>query len=123
VKGVTVTLHRYSKGGLTNKHGNDIGVYDSQIIHNAVFVPGQTAEITQGAEQITDAVQFYFPVGTAVGPLDRIEYPPGTMYEATGDPSNWTSPFTGSTAPERIRAQLVIGATPHTVSQAGSTIA
>jgi hypothetical protein len=122
VNGITLTLHRYSVTG-RNAHGNDTASYDSEIISGCIFVPGQTAEITQGAEQITDQVEFYFPAGTAVGPLDRVEYPPGTTYEVTGDPSNWTSPFTGFQAPERVRAQLVIGATPHTVSAAGSTVA
>jgi hypothetical protein len=120
VKGIAVTLHRYSSDGSRDAHGHAVATYDSEVVQGCAFKPGQTSESTQGSEQVTSAATIYVPPGTDASPLDRFEYPPGEMYEVYGAEDAWVSPFTGLVAPEAYLLRQVTGGSAHT-STAGPT--
>jgi hypothetical protein len=120
VKGIAVLLHRYSTDGSTDAHGHPVATYDSEVITGCAFKPGQTSESTQGSEQVDAAATIYMPPGTDASPLDRVEYPPGEMYEIYGDENAWISPFTGTVSPEVYLLRQVTGGSAH-VSTAGPT--
>ena len=63
------------------------------------------------SDQVSTGVLVFVPYGTNVGFLDAIIID-GVEYEITGDPEGWVSPFSGHTAPVRISAQMVKGASP-----------
>ena len=114
--GVVANLLRAAVTGQDDLN-NDILGYTVIPVSGCAFVPGQTEEATQGGDQVTSDAELYWPVGTVISPLDQAEYPPGSgrIYAILGDPSNWTSPFSGNTAPERTRLRIVTGATAHAV--------
>jgi len=92
MRGVTVILHRAAVAG-KDRYQDDQHEYTPQDVDGVVFAPGSTSETAVGGEQVIANAVCYFP-GDAPIPaaLDRIEYPPGSMYEVTGQPATFTSP-------------------------------
>lgn len=109
--GVTVTLVRKTKSGEDRWHNS---TYDttSEVISGVVWVPMQTSESTQGAEQVIGNGQFYLPVGTVLDSLSEILFD-GKTYQVQGDPEQWTSPFSGTRTPVRVNVREVTGGAAH----------
>jgi hypothetical protein len=114
--GVTVTYQAVTVGKPDDR-GNDTYEAVNYTVNNCVWVPEQTSESTQGAEEIIGNAKLYLvpPDGVTPTPLDRILYS-GHTYQVTGDPSQWTSPFTSLTTPVMLNLREVTGGSAHTSS-------
>jgi len=117
VNGQTVTLLRATPGG-TDRYNDTVMTYTPEDIPGCAWVPGQTAEATQGAEEVTADAECYLPAGTVVSPLDRITRN-NVTYEVLGAESDWVSPFSQLRAPVRVRLRSVQGVSAHSVSAGG----
>lgn len=118
MQGVTVTLTTVTVNG-RDGYGNDATITSTRDVTGCAFVPQQTSESTQGAEEVIANAKLYLPAGTVVGHLDRIEYN-GVTYQVQGNSSAWVSPFTASQSPVMVDLREVSGGSAHTVSAAGA---
>jgi hypothetical protein len=106
--GQTVTiLNRYVSG--QDDYGNDVYSYTPQQVSNCSVQQASTRENLQFTDQVTTGIIVFVPYGTQVGYLDAVVVN-GVTYEVTGNPTSWVSPWTGHTAPIRIQATVVEGA-------------
>lgn len=93
--------------------GNEKITFTPQQVGPCAFVPQSQNEATAGTEQVTSLAELYLPGGTSVGLLDRFQIPGGLLYEVTGEPSVWKSPFSGISSPIRVHLTAVIGGGAH----------
>jgi hypothetical protein len=113
-QGITVTL-RSAVTGTPDAYGNDTKTFTTSQVGPCAWVPGATSEATEGAEQVISDGELYMPPGTVVRPLDQMVIL-GTLYEVTGQPSAWFSPFTAFASPVMARVRLVTGAAAHSAT-------
>jgi hypothetical protein len=118
VNGQTVTLSRPTQTG-TDRYNDPVWTWTDTDIAGCAWVPRETSEATQGAEEVTFDAECYLPPGTAVSPLDRITRN-GETFEVFGHVSDWISPFTQVRAPVRVRVRRVQGVSAHSVSAGGA---
>jgi hypothetical protein len=112
--GVTVTYMTVTVAG-QDERGNDVYATAETVLPNCAFVPQQTSEATQGAEQVIGNAKIYInpPEGLVPTPLDYILYN-GKKYQVDGDSAQWVSPFTGVQSPVMLDLREVTGASAHT---------
>jgi hypothetical protein len=77
-------------------------------VYNCVFVPAGSSESLAFQDQVATTDTIFMPAGTNVTALDAIEYN-GDTYEINGEPSAWTSPFSGRVSPIRINVSRISG--------------
>jgi len=117
-QGITVTL-RSAVTGLPDAYGDDTRTFTASQAGPCAWVPGATSEATEGTEQVISDGELYMPPGTVVAPLDQVVIL-GTLYEVTGRPSAWFSPFTALASPVLVRVRLVTGAAAHSAATGGA---
>lgn len=118
MNGQTVTLLRATQSG-TDRYNSAVLTYTPVDVPGCAWVPGQTAEATQGAEEVTFDAECYFPPGTQISPLDRVTRG-GETFEVFGHVSDWISPFSQVRAPIRVRLRRVEGVSAHSVTTGGA---
>lgn len=109
VYGAVITVIKRTLSG-QDERGNDTYSESSFSVSGCSVQPAASAESTDFADQLTTSITVFAPWGTNVGYLDAIVVN-GLTYEVDGVPDVWQSPFSGNTAPVRIDATLVEGAT------------
>lgn len=98
-----------------DSRGNDVTTFTPAGLLAYAFVPGQTTEDIEATEQVTAAAELYLPPDTAVAPEDRFQLADGTVWDVMGQPSPYSSPFTGIGGTVMVRLRRVTGAGAHTV--------
>jgi hypothetical protein len=107
VIGETVTLVRRVETG-RDSHGNTIWA-DSEIpVDGCAVWPTGSTERIQGQDQTSTRVTVMFPYGTTVLHTDKAKVR-GLLYEVTGLPSSWSSPFTTTRAGVEVQMTHVTG--------------
>lgn len=105
-KMVTI-LHRKLSG--TDEFGNDVYTSTPEQVGPCAVQQGSSRENIAFNDQVITNLIAFLPYGTTVGYLDAIVVD-GVQYEIDGDPDVWVSPFSGHTAPVRVEARIVKGA-------------
>jgi hypothetical protein len=108
--GMNVTIVNRVVTGVDD-FGNDVYGSTSTVVGPCSVQPASSRESLSFADQLTSGIVVFAPYGTDVGYIDAVIVD-GVQYEVTGQPDVWSSPFTGGTAPVRIDATLVKGASP-----------
>lgn len=105
--GETVTIVRRTQSG-RDSHGNPVWEsVEIPVERCAVWPTGSTEEI-QGQDQTSERVTVMFPYGTDVRSTDQGQVR-GQVYDVTGLPSSWSSPFTTTRAGVEVRLERVRG--------------
>ena len=106
--GVSVTLVRRRTVSGHDEYNND--VYDEvpALVSGCAFHPSGSTEALQFTDQVDTTDTFFMPAGTDVVATDAIDFG-GQRYEVTGDPSRWTSPFSGHSSPIRVDVTRIVG--------------
>ncbi|HEU4567436.1 MAG TPA: hypothetical protein VFR99_05325 [Marmoricola sp.] len=93
--GETVVRIRLTPGG-RDRFGDPVGTTEDRLT-----IPGCAVAPRQGGEQIgdgryavTSGIDLYAPAGADILPSDRVEVR-GVVYEVTGEPADWASPYSG----------------------------
>jgi hypothetical protein len=103
-----MTLIRRTPSGTLDEYNNDVLAETRVTVYNCVFVPAGSFENTVLQDQVSTTDTIFMPAGTVVTALDAIEYD-GDVYEINGEPSAWTSPFSGRVSPIRINVSRISG--------------
>lgn len=106
--GQTVTVIGRSVSG-QDAYGNDTYSETRTDITPCVVQTAGSVETIQFTDQVSDDLTIFLPFGTDLTAIDAVEVG-GVRYEVQGDPSEWTSPFSGHSAPIQIRATKITGA-------------
>lgn len=105
--GQTVTLIRRTVSG-RDERGNDVYSESPSQVPQAVIAPAGSTEFIQFTDQVTTDITVFLPYGTEVSATDAVEIG-GQRYEIQGEPSEWRSPFSGSTSPIQLRLSRITG--------------
>lgn len=103
---LTVQIVPY-QGDSEDEHGDILKSYGApSSISGAIFAPGSASEADEATrDNLYEAGRLFLPVGTRIGPYDRVITAQSIEWEVEGEPSIWASnPFTG--APGGIEVQL-----------------
>lgn len=106
--GEPVTLLRRSSSQTRDAHGNRAWTYTEEVVERCAIWPTGSTEQVQGQDQTDERITVMFPYGTDVKPVDRAQVR-GLLYEVSGIPSVWRSPFTTTTAGVEARLVRVTG--------------
>jgi hypothetical protein len=106
--GQTVTLISRTVSG-QDGYGNDVYAETSTDVSPCIVQPAGSVETIQWTDEVSTDLTVFLPFGTDIEAIDAVEIN-GIRYEVQGEPSNWTSPFTGRNSPEQIRVSKVTGA-------------
>lgn len=122
MKGITVELIVKTVQG-RDSYGNDQTISQSYQVDGCAFVPEQTSESVQGAEEVIANGKLYvqqqnLPFPGALQFLDAAIIN-GKIYQVQGETANWESPFTNTKAPLMVNLREVTGGSAHTVSEGG----
>jgi hypothetical protein len=109
--GLTVTLVRRTLTGTQDEFGNDEYTSTNVDVWPCSVQPSTSREVISFTDQMSRTITAFLPSGTDVEYLDALIWN-GDTYEVTGNPDTWQSPFSGHTAPVRVEATLVEGASP-----------
>jgi hypothetical protein len=106
--GETVTILR--PGPPTqDEYGNDVPGPPTEIpVPGCGVAPQQSSELTQARDTVTAGLTLYAPWGTDLRPTDKVRVR-GIVYDVTGEPGGFRSPFTGSTGPVVATLERVTG--------------
>lgn len=105
--GETVALlHRATS--TRDAHGNQVWTYAEVDVPGCAVWPTGSDEQIQGQDQTSERLSVMLPFGTRVVATDRARVR-GLLYEVTGIPSQWSSPFTGTRAGVEVRLTRVTG--------------
>jgi len=107
---VNMTLVRRVLTGTPDAYGNDVYTDVMIQVPQCVFVPAGSSENLVFTDQVSQTDTIFFPPGVVVTALDAVIYN-GDTYEIQGEPSYWTSPFSGRESPIRINVTRVTGVT------------
>lgn len=105
--GETVTILRRTASG-RDSHGNTTWTTVEIPIEGCAVWPTGSTEQTQGQDQTSERLTVWFPYGTDVRSTDQMRVR-GLVYEVTGLPSSWSSPFTATRAGVEVRVERVRG--------------
>lgn len=105
--GETVTIVRRTASG-RDTHGNTQWSATEIDVERCAVWPTGSTEQEQGQDQTSERVTVWCPYGTTVLPTDRMRVR-GLLYDVTGVPSSWGSPFTGTRAGVEVRLERVRG--------------
>lgn len=109
VNGPMVTFLRRTVTG-QDQMGNDQYSSTQVVIGPCSVQPGSSRENAGNfTDQVTAVLVVFVPYGTDLSYLDALMWN-GDKYELTAKPESWRSPWSGNTAPIRIFATLVKGA-------------
>jgi hypothetical protein len=106
--GVMVTIKNRFVNGV-DQFGNDTYGFTVQEVGPCSIQQGNTRETVSTTDQVSTGMMLFAPYGTDISYQDAVIIN-GAEYEVTGDPESWVSPFSGHTAPVRVRCILVKGA-------------
>jgi hypothetical protein len=105
-----MTLIRRTLSGTVDEYGNDVYNETPVTVTNCVFAPAGSSENLTFADQVSSFDTIFMPADTIVSTLDAIDWN-GNRYEVAGEPSAWTSPFSGRVSPIRISVSRITGVT------------
>lgn len=92
-RGQTVTITTRTRVG-QDADGNDTFTEASTVLAGVPVWPGSSTELLDGRDQVTAVMLAWLPIGTVIGPLDKVTLSDG-VYEVTGQPKSFSSPFSG----------------------------
>lgn len=107
--GETVTIVRPTTAPGPDVYGNDVpGSPVETEVPGCAVAPAGTSEDAQGRDQVSTGLSVWLPHGTDISATDRVRVR-GQLYEVSGTPETWQSPFTGSVSPVQISLSRVVG--------------
>lgn len=102
----TVTLVRRTKGA-PDAFGNDTWTTAASTA-KGIFAPGSSQEQINARDTLTVQPIVYLAPGADVRHIDAVIVA-GRTYEVDGEPTVWTSPWTGWSAGVEVRLRYVEG--------------
>jgi hypothetical protein len=93
-----------------DEYGNDKYSFTTSSVGPCSVQQAGSTEAISFNDQVVTGVIVFMPHGTTISYLDAFVIG-DTEYEVVAEPETWVSPFSGHTAPVRVRGTIVKGAT------------
>lgn len=89
--GETITVRRPAG---TSPRGDPLPTVD-HTVGGCAFAPRTSTELLDRRDTVTIGLSLYAPPGADIRPTDRIVRADGTVWEVTGEPGDWLTPWSG----------------------------